>query len=274
MILPDEDVLDLKILSSEKLRRGYREKFAGARPFKHLVFDNLFSESILDGILDEFKEVGAADWVHYDTANERKYGQRPNSRLGPASQAYISAIHSGLFVGFLTSITDIEGLLPDPTLSGGGLHEIPPGGKFAVHVDFNRHPVTRLDNRLVFITYLNRGWLPSFGSALELWSADEKQCVTEVQPIFGRSILFHQSQLSWHGHPTPVNTPDGRTRRSIAAYYYTNGREDTAHEGDHNTLFVRPIVRSKHEKSLAMLRSVTPPFIADLGKRLRSRLNR
>jgi Rps23 Pro-64 3,4-dihydroxylase Tpa1-like proline 4-hydroxylase len=38
-----------------------------------------------------------------------------------------------------------------------------------MHVDFNQHSVTRLDNRLVFITYLNKNWRSSYGGALELW---------------------------------------------------------------------------------------------------------
>jgi hypothetical protein len=29
-----------------------------------------------------------------------------------------------------------------------------PAGKFAMHIDFNQHFVTKLDARLVFITYL------------------------------------------------------------------------------------------------------------------------
>ena len=42
------------------------------------------------------------------------------------------------------------------------------GGKFALRTDFTQHTMTKLENRLIFITYLNKDWLPSYGGALEL----------------------------------------------------------------------------------------------------------
>jgi len=186
------------------------------------VIDNLFQPSFLDRVLSDYG-AGFGDWVRYNTRDEVKTGTRPNAKLGAGSRAYFDVIQRGQFTQFLSAISGIQGLLPDPTLFGGGLHEIAPGGRFSVHTDFNKHPVTALDNRLVFITYLNKGWDASWGGALELWDSVSKQCVDEVVPVFGRSILFAHTDTSLHGHPNPVATPDGRKRRSVAAYYYTNG---------------------------------------------------
>ncbi len=136
-------------------------------------------------------------------ADEAKFGTRPNVRLGPGSQAYFDMIHRARFTQFLTAITGIQALVTDPMLHGG-LHEIPVGGKFKVHTDFTRHVDTRLDNRLVLITYLNRGWQDAWGGALELWT--EAACVRKVVPVFGRSILFMHSAASLYGHPNPVCT--------------------------------------------------------------------
>ena len=79
-----------------------------------------------------------------------------------------------------------------------------------------------LANALVFITYLNRDWRPEYGGALELWDGKRDKKITEVAPIFGRSILFRHSEQSFHGHPTPLTPPPGRTRRSVCSYYYVN----------------------------------------------------
>jgi Rps23 Pro-64 3,4-dihydroxylase Tpa1-like proline 4-hydroxylase len=157
--------------------------------------------------------------------NEKKLATRPFSRLGNASELYFNTIHSGRFIDFLQQITGIAGLITDPGLDGGGLHSIPTGGKFALHTDFNQHTVTKLENRLIFITYLNKDWLPSYGGALELWNIEEEKCEAEVFPLFGRSILFHESKRSLHGHPKPVEAPNGRPRRSACTAYYTNGRD-------------------------------------------------
>ena len=106
-----------------------------------------------------------------------------------------------------------------------------------MHVDFNQHSVTRLANRLVFITYLNKDWLPSYGGGLELWDVEKNEPVVEILPEFGRSVLFYQSSKSLHGHPKPVAAPNGRPRRSAAAYFYSNGRSDDEDLNFHTTQF-------------------------------------
>ena len=32
--------------------------------------------------------------------------------------------------------------------------------------------------------------------------------------------------MSYHGHPDPLNCPIDRSRKSIATWYYSNGRDD------------------------------------------------
>ena len=236
------------------------ERFVGARPFPHVVMDNLFHPEFLDRVLEDYS-AGFRDWVHYDSANEVKTGTRPNAKLGRGATRYFEVIHRGDFVQFLSGVTGIQGLLPDPSLFGGGLHKIEVGGRFNTHIDFNKHPVTKLDNRLVFITYLNKGWQPGWGGALELWDAETRQCVEAVVPVFGRSILFAHSASSLHGHPDPVASPDKRPRRSVAAYYYTNGAgADAPLEG---TQFLDPIAKSKLHQTLARTGDYVSPMLMD-----------
>lgn len=47
----------------------------------------------------------------------------------------------------------------------------------------------------------------------------------EVVPLFNRCVIFNTDATSYHGHPDPLNTPEGVYRRSIALYYYTASRE-------------------------------------------------
>lgn len=250
-----------------------RTRFAEARPFPHIVFEGLFDSGSLEAINREFDGVDRAEWISYDNANEVKFGTRPNAQLGPAAQAYFDLIHRGQFISFLSAVTGIKGLIPDPMLRGGGLHEIPIGGKFAVHVDFNRHTDTLLDNRLVMITYLNKDWDDSYGGALELWA--KEGCVEKVLPTFGRTILFSQSAESLHGHPDPVACPPGRTRRSIAAYFYSNGRPDISSAERRTTRFLNPaktrVPASQQVKAAA--KYVMPPVLVD-GLKLAKRIVR
>jgi hypothetical protein len=134
-------------------------------------------------------------------------------------------------------LTGIQGLVPDPHLWGGGLHQILPGGKLAVHADFNKYPHFKLDRRLNVLVYLNRDWQEQWGGQLELWNRDMTRCEQRILPLFNRMVCFSTTDSSFHGHPDPLRCPADRTRRSLALYYYSNGRPAEEIGRPHTTLF-------------------------------------
>jgi len=77
----------------------------------------------------------------------------------------------------------------------------------------------------VFITYLNKNWRSEYGGALELWDTDEDKFAGEVVPELAARFSTITPE-SLHGHPEPISEPNGRPRRSAAAYFYSNGRPD------------------------------------------------
>ncbi|VTZ50263.1 conserved hypothetical protein [Methylocella tundrae] len=266
-----DDIVNQDFFAPKRIA-ALRETFLNAKPFPHLVFENLFSPRLLEMVYADFDRLNWNDWRRYDNSNEFKRGSAPKTWLGHASQLYFSTIHSGRFVDFIEQVTGIHGLITDPELFAGGLHDIPTGGKFAMHIDFNQHAVTRLDNRLVFITYLNKDWQPSYGGGLQLWDAATEKCAAEILPEFGRSILFYQSSKSLHGHPTPVNAPNGRPRRSAAAYFYSNGRSDGEGEDFHTTQFPKTVEPPQHEKLSNMMKYLLPPALVDGVRKVKSLL--
>jgi hypothetical protein len=60
----------------------------------------------------------------------------------------------------------------------------------------------------------------------------------KILPIFNRMVIFSTTDFSYHGHPEPLTCPEGWTRKSLALYYYSNGRpaEEIA-ETAHSTIF-------------------------------------
>lgn len=248
-----------------------RETFLGARPYPHVVMDDLFAPALLDRIVPEFDGLGSGNWMELRNERETTLRSRPQSRLGPAAEVYFGLVSSPPFIRFLSELTGIEGLVADPLLRGGGLHESKPGGKFDLHLDFAKHPVTRLDNRLTLITYLNRDWEREWGGILELWDMDQNRCAAEVMPLFGKTLLFAHTPKSLHGHPAGVNTPDGRGRRSVTAYFYTNGRDDAAAAERYTTFFAPKPEPTAKQKFGRAVRAVVPPVLYDAA---RSVLNR
>jgi hypothetical protein len=219
--------------------------YRAADPFPHLIEDDVFNPSMLERVLDEFEAMQRGGWHHTEASQERKWSTEDARQLGPFTSALIAQLNSGPFVSFLESLTGIAGLVPDPHLRGGGLHEIRPGGLLGVHADFNVHPRLKLYRRLNLLIYLNKAWQESWGGALELWDRAGQRCVRSVLPVFNRTVLFDTSNFSYHGHPHPLACPPDRSRKSVALYYYSLECPAEADREAHGTLFLEPHARAE-----------------------------
>jgi len=229
-ILPQEKMSKILVNGAT----NYKE----ASPFPHAVFDDFFSTDFLRLVANEFPDEKAENWQKFNDNRQKKLASVGDERLGPYTRALIHNLNSGSFTQFLEKLTGIEGLIPDPNLDGGGMHRIQPGGKLAVHVDFNKHNHMKLDRRLNVLIYLNEDWDESYGGHFELWNETMTESVVKVLPIFNRMALFSTTEKSWHGHPEPLKCPENRSRRSIALYYYTAGRDDGFEKAKaHSTIF-------------------------------------
>lgn len=203
----------------ERVRAG-REAFASARPFPHLVLDELLPERVADALAAEFEDASIA-WRHLHHVNERKRVFGDRSRMGPVAAAIVDTFHSRGFVAALEDLTGVTGLRGDPDLDGSGFQETAPGGHLNVHVDALAHSKRRSwSRRLNLILFLNRDWQESYRGRLELWDDRVKRPVQAIAPLFNRCVLFRTDATSFHGVPEGVACPPGRARRSLALYYF------------------------------------------------------
>lgn len=219
------------------LREGGGESYRSANPFPHIVIDNFLDPRILDDILHEFPAPKEIPWHKTNKENEIKLSVEDERYLGPATRSLVYALNSGPMLTLFEELTGMKGLIADPHLRGGGLHQIMPGGKLEVHADFNHYPRLNLYRRLNLLVYLNKNWNEDWNGHLELWSRDMKERVKRVAPIFNRAVLFDTSNSSYHGHPEPLKCPPGMSRKSVAMYYYT---VDYPYKDDltpHSTMF-------------------------------------
>ncbi|MCA9175824.1 MAG: 2OG-Fe(II) oxygenase [Planctomycetales bacterium] len=219
------------------------QRFSAADPFPHLVVDNFLNESCLDSLLAEFPRPDAPlawrrnDAVEGDAVRQaNKLGFSDERQLGPELRRLIWDLHSADCLKWLERVTGIEGLIPDPHLAGGGLHQSLPGAVLAVHADFNRHPRLHLDRRLNLLLFLNPDWQDEWRGHLELWDRQMTHCVQRIAPQLNRCVVFRTTSDSYHGHPDPLACPPGVTRKSIALYYYTSPADQSARDG-HGTLW-------------------------------------
>lgn len=222
-----------------KVARTNRDTYAGAQPFPHIVLDGLFSEEALDGVLDEFPKPESEVWREFQNYHEEKLVTSGEGNIGVFSTLLIYQFNSAPFLTFLEALTGIEGLIPDPHFASGGLHQIPRGGKLGIHADGNRNHKLRLDRRVNALIYLNRDWKDDYGGHLELWDSAMSRCVKKILPVYNRTVIFSVTDRAYHGHPEPLTCPEGMTRKSIALYYFTNGRPPGETLGESATLFIK-----------------------------------
>jgi hypothetical protein len=217
------------------------ESYVTAEPFPHIVMDGLFPGEVLEGVLADFprpEEMRA----RFDNATERKLGYTYQTPVRDRVREFLWTMSSAPVLQFLEALTGIEGLIPDPYFGGAGPHQIERGGFLKVHVDFNWHPLLKLDRRLNLLVYLNQDWREEYGGHLELWNRGVTRCERKILPLFNRTVLFSTTDVSFHGHPEPLACPEGRSRKSVSFYYYTNGRPEEERSAPHDTIF-----RKTHE---------------------------
>jgi len=220
-------------------RVALRERVRSSHPVPNFCIDNFLEESFAERVLAAFPSYEEATKVgpSFSAVNERGKVQVTDSRAFAEPVAELNrALASTEFLGLLSDAFEMPNLLADDQLVGGGIHETGPRGHLDVHVDFNFLADRDLHRRLNILVYFNKDWKPEYGGEIELWDADVKVRDHAFLPIFNRCVVFETNEVSYHG-VTAVKCPEGRARKSFAAYYYT--REAPAHwTGEaHSTIF-------------------------------------
>jgi len=216
-----------------------RAQYNSADPFPHVVIDGLFDDAALEAVLRDFPDPQSMRWMEFDSPQEKKLGySHERSNVSKIVRHFLDDMNSFEMLLWLEALTGIDGLIPDPYFGGGGLHQIEPGGFLKIHADFNLHPKLKLDRRLNMLVYLNKDWKEEYGGHLELWDRDRKTFRKRILPVFNRTVIFSTTDTSFHGHPHPLTSPAGVTRKSVSLYYYTAGRPAEERSVPHDTLFV------------------------------------
>ena len=255
------------------------EEYINAEPFPSASFSEFFNDEMLSGVLEEFPDLSRGSARHFDNPDEKKYGALGEERFGDKTKAFLHYLNSEPFLKFLQTLTGIkEILIPDPYYVGGGLHEIKPGGLLKIHADFNKLSELGLDRRINVLVYLNKEWEEEYRGHFELWDIEMKNCVKKILPAFNTMALFNTTDFSYHGHPKPLTCPPDRSRKSLALYYYSNGRpefEISKENKDHTTIFV---ARKGYESDLKrepknsylkrIILNITPPIIIKVIKKI------
>jgi Rps23 Pro-64 3,4-dihydroxylase Tpa1-like proline 4-hydroxylase len=257
------------------LAQAKAEEYKANQPYPHIYFDNFLPVEVAEAALRDFPEPKEADWRAYKDVNQhRKLAFDAVEKLPPSTRDVLYFLNTRPMLQFLETLTGIQSVLPDPHYIGGGLHQIRPGGLLEVHADFSYHKGLRLDRRINVLIYLNKDWKEEYGGHFELWDREVKRAEKKILPVFNRCAIFSTTSVSFHGHPEPLACPPDRNRKSIATYYYSNGRpeEDPGLTHNHEVAFQQRPGVNRVKASLGVrkvVKSLIPPIFTDLYRGLR-----
>jgi len=235
------------MINNLNLANDLKFQYSVNSPFPNIIIDNFFNEEILSTAVDELQRFG--DWGYDPTDVVKGYqvnkqftpwsedSYKSYQELAPAATYVMHCLNHQTTLDFLQKLTGITDLIADNSWSGAGVHKILPGGKLSIHADYNWHHDLQLHRRINLLLYLNKNWQEEWGGDLELWERDLSARHVKIAPIFNRAVIFNITDDAYHGHPEPLNTPEGVCRYSFAAYYFTKDRPESEKSPPHYVLW-------------------------------------
>ncbi len=216
------------------------QQFREGKPFQHIQVSDFLSTRLAQDLSDEFPVPNSSAWIQYKHYNENKTGLTKRELFPPLLAKVTEELNSPEFVAWISEVSGIPDLIADPELEGGGLHQSGRGGFLNVHTDFNMHHHHKnWRRRINLILYLNPGWQPEWGGALEFWDVNMRHCVTKVPPLLNHAVIFKSNEIAFHGFPGKLTCPENVSRKSLAFYYYTIER-DAVHDTHSTNYMPRP----------------------------------
>jgi 2OG-Fe(II) oxygenase superfamily len=216
-----------------------RDRVRGSTPVPNFCIDNFLDPAFAERVVAAYPtfEEAAKIGRSFSALNEKgKIQVTDASKFAEPIADLNRALAEPELLSLLSYVFDIPGLLADEQLAGGGMHQTGARGHLDVHVDFNYIEDRQLHRRLNILIYLNKDWRPEWGGNIELWDKDVKVCHHSFSPIFNRCVVFETNEISYHG-VAAVKCPEGQTRKSFAAYYYTKEAPAGWDGSAHTTIF-------------------------------------
>jgi len=198
------------------------DEYRANSPSPHIYLADFLEDDTARMIARDFPSPAAPGWTYYKHQNENKLGMTQRSMFPGVLGKVVDELNSPEFVEWISDLTGISGLVSDPSLDGGGLHQAGRGGFLNLHADFTAHHYQKNWRRRVnLIVYLTPKWQDERGGALEFWNGASKCCAARYPSLFNHAVIFNTDDRSLHGFPDPLQCPENLARNSLALYYYT-----------------------------------------------------
>ncbi len=223
----DLPLINTKYTSEEGIKT-LREQFQGAIPCQHIMLDDFFVEDFANSLHDNFPSFESLKVVR-KSLNENKREDYHFERWHPSFSELRDMMISEEAGKFISQLTGIDGLFTNTDALGQGIHQGGAGSFLDVHIDVNVNVAKKLWRRINLLVYLNKNWKPEYGGEIEIWNKEMTKMEVKYPPIFNTAVIFLTDENSPHGY-SKINFPEGETRKSYYAYFYTPLEDGVTYE--------------------------------------------
>jgi hypothetical protein len=173
-----------------------------------VVHDNLFSPELVRAAREQWPAASWKGWVAYDPQTQCKRASDLQTPIPPACGVLLAALASLQVAQWFGG-----DLIPDLSLHGAGLHEMPTGPGLRLHLDSDTHARLGVERVLSAVLWIHDEWRAAWGGELVLDGG------ATIRPTPGRVVVFDcRNELH---HVEPVTCPADVSRRSLAMFFYS-----------------------------------------------------
>jgi hypothetical protein len=205
-------------------------------PYPMIVLDNFLPEDVALQMANECETIPDQHWTTF-TRQGSNMRECKQLHAAPIAYNFTNQLHSSLGINWLSQLTKIPGLIPDPHITGAGYSRIFNGESLKVHTDFNWNDQLRLHRSISFILYLNPNWKEEYGCALDFYDFNNEKVITSVTTLFNRAIIWKYHKRGFHGCTTPVACPPALTRNAFRLFFYTSDAQYKNDDHPHRSLY-------------------------------------
>jgi Rps23 Pro-64 3,4-dihydroxylase Tpa1-like proline 4-hydroxylase len=213
-----------------------KNDFLTNTPIPLFTVDNFLKKEIALNLYNETSTIDERYWTTF-TRNGSHMKECKQLDHAPCAFNIVSHLHSSVFLHWLTSVTGIEGLIPDPHLVGAGYSKSFKGDTLQVHTDFNWNEQLKLHRALSLIIYLTPDWKEEWGGALDFYNSDKTSVENTVSCMFNRLLIWKYHRYGFHGYETPLACPENLYRSTFRLFYYTSNSSHLNDDLPHRSLY-------------------------------------
>lgn len=212
------------------------DKFVGTPPYPMITLDNFLPLETVKALETECNSIPTQHWTTFTRRGSHMI-ECNNLEVAPAAFDFVNQMNSQLGMKWLTNVTGITDLIPDPYLIGGGYSRSFTGDSLKIHTDFNWNDKIKMHRMLSLIVYLNSDWKEEYGGALQFKDFNNTNTIQSIPTMYNRAVIWRYHKKGFHGFPDPIQCPPVMSRNTFRLFYYVSNSEYDPKDRPHRSLY-------------------------------------